>query len=386
MGDLAWHTSLREGFVARVAERRGWAMSVSLPRLGLLAVDFAASLFRLTVGDVESEEFEMSYVFKVVDVEKFGRKLGAILNKSEEPLRRIYNFLGGSFVARACGVGAVQDLAKIAAERPDDVIRQISTVRERVEGRDVVVEWGEGRLVGSPPPLLQSVEFMEGVRAWPASQLTVTDTGQRAKVLGGFRRMVRPSCLVLGALALGAGATYVAGGQREGVIRFLLPLTPVDFDIAVRDVAGRLTERLGGLGVCDLPELFTRLLVASLAGRPAVFRLVDVAYRGGIEVKRDSSRELIIDARGLGLYLSTLRRYADALLRLAREWCRCDREGWRRDECRDVERAGVAVGKLYLYMESGDRELVYEALSTLWRVGRDVAGVEGVRDLAGEVA
>ncbi len=360
-------------------------MIARLPRLGLLATDFAASLFRLTVGDVESEEFEMGYVFKVVDVEKFGRKLGAIFNKSDEPLRRIYNFLGGQFVAKACGVGAVQDLAKMAAGVPANVVRQLSTVRERLEGRDVVVEWGEGKFVGTPPPLLQSVEFMEGARAWPASQLAVSGTGQRARVSGGFRRMVRPSCLVLGALALGAAATYVAGGQREGVIRFLLPLTPVDFDIATRDVAGRLTERLGGLGVCDLPELFTRLLVLSLVGRPAVFRLVDVAYRGGMEVKRDSSRELLIDGRGLGLYLPALWRHGEALLGLAREWCRCDREGWRRDECRDVERAGVAVGKLYLYMESGDKERVYEALSTLWRVKGDVTWVEGVRDLASEV-
>jgi len=361
-------------------------MLVSLPRLGLLAVDLAASLFRLTTGDVESEEFEMGYVFKVVDVEKFGRKLGAVFNKSHEPLRRIFNFLGGRFVASACGVGAVQDLARLAAERPGDVIRQVAATRERLEGRDVVVEWGEGEFVGTPPPLLQSVEFVEGARAWPASQLAVSGRGQRARVSGGFRRMVRPSCLVLGALALGAAATYVAGGQQDGVIRFLIPLAPVDFDVTARDVAGRVTERLGGLGVCDLPELFTRLLVLSLVGRPAVFRLVDVAYRGGMEVKRDSSWELVIDGRGLGLYLPALWRRGEALLGLAREWCRCDREGWRRDECRDVERAGVAVGKLYLYMESGDKERVYEALSTLWRVGRDVAGVEGVRDLAGEVA
>jgi len=360
---------------------------VKLPRLNMLAVDFAASLFKLTTGDVDvdAEGAEVAYSFRVVDVEKFGRKLQAFKRRADEALPRMFNFLGGHFVAGSCGVAAVQDLAAKAAGDPEAVMRHLSAAREVVEKDGVVVEWGIAPLVKSPPPLLESVEFMEGVRSWPVAQLNVKGSGSRAKVEAGLRRTVRPSCLVVGALALGAAATYVAGSQRRGVLRFLIPLTPVEYRIDVGDAVGGLVNKLGALEKCDLPEPFMRLLVASLAGRPAVFRLVDVAYTGGKDVKRDSSKELVIDTRAFGggrpfKFLRVLRRHADALHGLARQWCSCERRGWPR-ECGDVAQAGAVAAKVYLYADTGDLERAYEALSVLLRLSRDVA--DGVERLVG---
>lgn len=358
---------------------------VKLPRLNMLAVDFAASLFKLTGGDVDvdAESAEVAYSFRVVDVEKFGRKLQAFERRANEALPRMFNFLGGHFVAGNCGVDRVQDLAAKAAGDPEGVIRHLSAVREVVERDGVVIEWGGAPLVKNPPPLLESVEFMEGVRSWPAVQLNVRGSGARAKVEAGFKRSVRPSCLVVGALALGAAATYVAGSQRRGVLRFLIPLTPVEYYIDMGDAVGGLINKLGALETCDLPEPFMRLLVASLAGRPAIFRLADVMYTGGKDVKRDSSRELIIDTRTFGggrpfKFLRELRRRADVLHGLARRWCSCERRGWPR-ECGDVAQSGTAAVKVYLYADTGDLERAYEALSMLLRLSRDVAdGVEGL--------
>jgi hypothetical protein len=361
---------------------------VKLPRLNMLAVDFAASLFKLTTGDVDvdAEGAEVAYSFRVVDVEKFGRKLQAFKRRADEALPRMFSFLGGHFVAGSCGVAAVQDLAAKAAGDPEAVMRHLSAVREVVEKDGVVVEWGTAPLVKSPPPLLESVEFMEGVRSWPVAQLNVKGSGSRAKVEAGLRRTVRPSCLVVGALALGAAATYVAGSQRRGVLRFLIPLTPVEHRIDV-EVVGGLVNKLGALETCDLPEPFMRLLVASLAGRPAVFRLVDIAYTGGKDVKRDSSKELVIDTRAFGggrpfKFLRMLRRHADALHGLARQWCSCERRGWPR-ECGDVTQAGAVAAKVYLYADTGDLERAYEALSVLLRLSRDIA--DGVERLIGEL-
>jgi len=342
---------------------------VALPPLNMLAVDFAASLFRLTAGDVEADDVESSYVFRVADLGKFGAKLGAFAERADKVLGRFYNLLGGFFVRRDCGVETVQALAKSAAGSTDAILRQLSAVREETGAGNVEVLWGEGPFVKNPPPLLQSVEFMEGVRTWPAVQFDAEGSGAKTKVRSGFRRAARPSCAVLGALALGASATYVAGGQRQGVIRFLIPLSFVEYDA----VAAGMLGRLGALGVCDLPEPLARLIVAALAGRPAVFKLVDIVYTGGIEVERDSSKELAIDTRSLGRHLHRLRDYAHILLGLAERWCRCEREGWP-EECGDVGRAGAVAARIYLYAETGRLEHAYEALGALLRLSRDAAG------------
>jgi len=372
--------------------------TVRLPRLNMLAVDLAASLFRLTIGDVEveAESAESTYTFRVIDMKKFGEKLRALADRANEVLGRIYMFLGGFFVRRDCGVKYVQELAERAARDPKGVIDHLSAVRiEEIregEGGYVVVWWGEAasdKFVESPPPLLESIEFMEGARMWPAMQLDVEHKKKRSaeKVKTGLKRYIRPTCKVLGALALGAAATYVAGAQRRGVLRFLIPLTPVEYDIATGGTAGRLISKLGALEACDLPEPLMRLLVASLAGRPAVFRLVDIAYTGGKDVKRDSSREFVIDTRAFGgghpfKFLRTLRRHADALHGLARQWCSCERRGWPR-ECGDVAQAGAVAAKVYLYADTGDLEHAYEALSVLLRLSRDIA--DGVERLVGEL-
>jgi len=132
---------------------------VKLPRLNMLAVDFAASLFKLTTGDVDvdAEGAEVAYSFRVVDVEKFGRKLQAFKRRADEALPRMFNFLGGHFVAGSCGVTAVQDLAAKAAGDPEGLMRHLSAVREGVAGRGVALERGGAPLQcpggwGKPPP------------------------------------------------------------------------------------------------------------------------------------------------------------------------------------------------------------------------------------------
>ncbi|MCC6021336.1 MAG: hypothetical protein LM577_08250 [Thermoproteaceae archaeon] len=396
--------------------------TVRLPRLNMLAVDLAASLFRLTIGDVSigAGDAEPTYEFEVVDVDRFGEKLRAFSKKANEILRseNLREFLGWSTrsdAPRKCSQYArdrqhIQELAAYAAERPIEVLRHLSTVKEnkeniisdKVKGNCLIIKWGYGisddDFIKLPPPLLESVEFMEGIRAWPAEQFDAEETREKRRkktiVRSGLRRYVRPTCLVLGALALGAAATYVTEGWRgkTHVIRFLIPLSFVEYSIHTADIIGGLTRMLGELGICEPPEPLTRLLVMSLVGKPAVFRLVDVAYTGGKEVDRDNSKELVIDMKAFGgrrslKILRVLSRHREALYGLARQWCNCERRGWPREregkekECDDVARAGTIAAKVYFYADTGDLERAYEALSSLLRLSRDIAG--GVERVVG---
>jgi hypothetical protein len=392
-------------------------MLVKLPRLNTLAVDFVAALFRLTNGDVEIGTADVNpvYTFKVVNIRKFKEKINLLAEKAENILKEarieiekikqrhtqrrrkscasprvrrgleLYCFLGGDFVREECK-HEIWELASEMKQYTETQLQQwlseLSTITyylDKGEGR-MIFKWGHEKYVKHPPPLLESIEFMEGLRPWPVIQLSIT--GGR-KVRSGLSRSVVPSCNVLKALILGVTATYVTTYAVPKRMRFLVPLSPVEHDVfdniygVFNNTDFETRVRKSPKRPCDLPESLMRLVIAALVRRPAVFRVIDIAYEGGKEVRRDETKELIISTENFKLHiLTTLGRHASALLNLAKKWCDCDRSGWPK-ECDDVARAGTAAAKVYLYAETGDLERAYEALSSLLRLSRDVAcGVE----------
>ncbi len=352
-----------------------------------LAVDLALSLFRLTVGDVSGADPHFD-VLEVADRSKFCNKLVAMYNRAEKVIPRIFDFLGGRFIARGCNVGQVQDLARQVAHSvsPDVLVSNLNRLAMYRKPNYLYVEWGFPPYPPSAPPLLASVEFMEGARAWPASQYVARGSGSKAKVEGGYRREVRAGCTVLGALALAVSATYVYGSQREGLIRLFVPLSLVEYSTSVEDVRGETIRVLGGLRSCSPPEYLVRMLVMAALGKPALFRLVDVVYRGGIEVKKDSTRELIIDTSQpwrLLLALSALdaRRF---LVDLAARWCECDRRGWKDEKCKAVAVLADAARRLYIYAEGAPPAEAHMAKSEVLRLAGKAEEhiVNGLLDLA----
>lgn len=348
-------------------------------------MELVKAMFRLSVGDVEAVQTGAEELFEVKDVEKFGEKLAVFAQRAEEALRATFDLLGGRFVAGECKVGRVQELARKAAEDPEKLLAEIGAFKIEHGGGGLVLNWGATPPIISDnkaPPLLASYEFMEGARAWPAPQLVVYDKRGREVVEGGFKRRVRPSCLVAGAVALGFAATYVRGSPRAGEISLLVPLTMVEYDMVNKDVKGALLGSLGALK-CELPEYLTKALVASRLDKPASFRLVKLAYRGGKEIKKDASYEYVIDVSPLGARQLIFGKYWDALYSLAREWCQCDNKKWQAEGCSEVEKLAESVKWLYLYAEGGYADKAHYAVSTLARIG---AGASRVAALARQLA
>lgn len=358
---------------------------VRLPPWDILSVELTKALFRLSVGDVEVVESGVGELFAVRDVRKFGDKLESFARRADYALRATFNLLGGSFVAGECKVSSIQELARKTAKDPEGVLAELEAVEVKKENDGILLEWGARPPTVSDkyaPPLFASYEFMEGARTWPAPQLAVRKKRGGEVVEAGFKRKVRPSCLVVGAVALGYAATYVRGGPSTGDITLLIPLTMVEYDLAKRDIKGALLSEMGGLK-CELPEYLTRALVASRLNKPAAFRFVKLAYYGGKEIKKDASYEYVIDITPLGVRHLIFRNYADVLYDLAKEWCNCDKRRWQGEECDEVEKLAESVKWLYLYAEGGYGEKAYDAASTLTRIA---AGGGRVANLAMRLA
>lgn len=351
-------------------------MSVArLPPLSALAVELVASLFRYTTGDVV-EGFEDAPVFKV-DLVRFRDKLLKFADRAEKTGARYFNLLGGIFVGKFCGVGKAQELARKVAEDPKALIAHVSHVEMSVSGNVARIKWGYPPYIDPTfsPPVVASVEFVEGARTWPAIQLVAHGRGKRKRVEGGYERWVEVSCYVLGAIALGLGATYVSGSQREGRLRLLIPLTLVEYD-----VGQSFRAFLEGVN-CGLPEHLMRLIAASYGERPAVYKYIELAYKGEKEVEKDSSYELVLDTASLRGASLILRDYRSALKELSARWCECDRRGWEGDLCREVEQAAEAYRSLYLFLEAGYPDEAYKALSR----GRGMRQLASVRDALFEI-
>jgi hypothetical protein len=341
-------------------------MRIRLPPVNSLATDVAEALFRLTVGDVQVAALG---VYEIVSWDKFGNKLSAFADRARDVGVKFFNLLGGQFVARACGAGTIQELAAKAASDPKGLALDFGQFEVTSGASAVEVRWGSPPFVPPEfaPPLLASVEFMEGARLWPATQLEVSGSGRRKRVEGGYARDVRIGCRLMGGLALGFSAVYVSGSQREGSIRLLIPLSPVEYSPEIKDLKGAPLSKMARAN-CDLPEPLLRALVVSLSERPAVYRYVSIGYSGGKEVEKEKSYEVLIDVNSIRGASLLFREYGDVFTSLAAEWCRCDRGGWQAEGCGEVEALGEAVRSVYLYAESGLREEAYRALSLLVRL------------------
>jgi hypothetical protein len=349
-------------------------MRIRLPPVNSLAADVAEALFRLTVGDVQ---VTAPGVYEIVSWEKFGNKLSAFVDRARDVGAKFSNLLGGCYVAKACGVGTIQELAAKAASDPEGLVSDIEQFKINRGTSAVEVRWGSPPFVPPEfaPPLLASVEFMEGARLWPATQLEVSGSGRRKRIKEGYARDIYIGCRLMGGLALGFSAVYVSGSQWEGSIRLLIPLSPVEYSPKIKDLKGAPLSKMAKAN-CDLPEPLLRALVVSLSERPAVYRYVSIRYRvkkeckgkGGKEVEREKSYEVLINVNSLREASLLFREYGDVFTSLAAEWCRCDRGGWQAEGCGEVEALGEAVRSVYLYAESGLREEAYRALSLLVRL------------------
>ena len=352
--------------------------AVRMPPLSSLAVDVAAALFRYTIGDVAAMS-EEALLFQV-DVGRFKDKLLAFAKRAIETAGRYFGLLGGGFATRYCGVKQVQELAQSAAEDPEELIRHVSHLEVQATGSALKIRWGFPPYIGaeSAPPIVASVEFMEGAKTWPAVQLVAHGSGKKKKVGEGYVREVEISCQVLGAIALGMGAAYVSGSQSPnvGAIRLLIPLTLVEYD-----VGSSFRAFLEGIR-CDLPEHLLRLIAASYGEKPAVYKYVHLAYRGGKEVEKDKSYEILLDTASLRGASLILRDYRSALKELATRWCECERGRWVDEVCREVEAASEAYRRLYLFLEGGFPDEAYKALSAAVRLKQLAAPRDALIEIA----
>jgi len=374
-------------------------MLVKLPQINALVVDLVASLFRFTSGDTVAKDLAegLGMVFEIVDERVFKNKLNNIAGKVDDVFKGgTFDLLGGKFVAWSnlggCGVKSVQDLAKNFAELANKdlakAIAEISTFNIRQTRDATILEWGIGNAPKYAPPIISGYEYVEGARTWPAQQYSAKGTGAKLAVLQGYRREIRMSCNVIGAVALGFAATYIHGSPRQGRIRLLVPLSMVEYDASSLDTRGgaiRLLNRVGNCGGDLPPEHLLRLVVASAIGRPVVVKLVDLAYSGGVEVGRDSSYELTIDSTKLGPLLHSairVRGVPGALASIAEYWCRCRERRLSEDVCRLVNQLVDATKHIYLLAETGYVNEAYEALTTLTRLIPQLNRVENGDRLA----
>jgi len=361
-------------------------MRVSLPPLGILAVDLVASLFRLTNGDTEQVgEQRVGYIFIVRDINRFTDKLQNIRKNKEHALRTSFGLLGAfiagrmSSLEKPCGVKKIQELADKFIEEvkgdPNAIFEELSTYRYTVDerGKRVVLEWGLPPFLEHPPLIISDYEYVEGVRLWPAVQLAVSGGGKKAKVDKGFRREINVSCSVLGAVATGFAAAYVSSEIRGRIqwIKLLVPVSMLELNIGEELITAMSRAN------CKLPEHLMVLLTATTLRKPAVVKIVDLSYsvksrstlRGRAraqtrpEIKKDASSELAVDVAWSEEFLvaASAVGVGNAFATLAEHWCRCDRERWRNDACKAVEALTEAARHVLLYAENKEPQSAYMA-------------------------
>jgi hypothetical protein len=380
-------------------------MATNTPTLNLnkLPPIFASKLLNaffarfLAGGGLEYDE--ASSIIRCVDCEVFKSRLISYANSGElnNVLSRLFQPIDG-FSAGLClsgkGMAKVQDLIKSLISnrlRVEDIFEELGTTEIQeaggIGGVTVSIKWGRqthgwihGRLT---PPIISSVDFMEGARAWPQSILDIVEKRGRRKtveVRAGAYKNVEVSCLVYAVVAL-AYASSVITKFGFNTYLFLIPMT-LNRDLVARFTNARneLSEALRGVNIEAVPEHLYHLLIASVVR----------AWNGTVELAWAESgggrnfmvtRELVFD-------LSNYKPLIEALITNDREGlftrfvAQVIRDYASNDKDR-VDRAkpfmDVLRGLLMVTLGVGNTEqAMYEALLTLRMIKPEQVGNVGI--------
>jgi hypothetical protein len=263
-------------------------MATSTPTLNLnkLPPIFVSKLLNaffarfLAGGGLEYDEANST--IKCVDCKEFKERLINYVNSDElnNVLSRLFQPIDG-FSSGVClkgkGMAKVQDLIRSLINdrlRIEDVFEELGSTEIQelrgIGGITASIKWGRqihGWIPGNlTPPVISSVDFMEGVRSWPQSILNVVEKHGRRKavvVRAGTYKNVEVSCLVYALVALAYASSVITKFGLDTYL-FLIPMT-LNRDLIVRFTNARseLSKSLRGINIDAVPEHLYHLLVAS---------------------------------------------------------------------------------------------------------------------------
>jgi hypothetical protein len=238
----------------------------------------------LAGGGLEYDEANST--IKCVDCKEFKERLVNYVNSDElnNVLSRLFQPIDG-FSSGVClkgrGMAKVQDLIKSLINdrlRIEDIFEELGSTEIYQEGGEegmggitASIKWGRqtygwipGRLT---PSIISSIDFMEGVRAWPQSILNVVEKHGRRKsveIKAGVYKNVEVSCLVYTLVVLGYSSSVITRFGPDAYL-FFIPMT-LNRDLVVRFVGARskLSELLRGININEVPEHLYHLLIASV--------------------------------------------------------------------------------------------------------------------------
>ena len=267
-------------------------MSTPTLNLNKLPPIFASKLLNaffarfLAGGGLEYDEANST--IKCVNCKEFKERLVNYVNSDElnNVLSKFFQPIDGlssgvclrrCMCSRRC-TAKVQDLIRSLINdrlRIEDVFEELGSTEIQelrgIGGITASIKWGRqihGWIPGNlTPPVISSVDFMEGVRSWPQSILNVVEKHGRRKavvVRAGTYKNVEVSCLVYALVALAYASSVITKFGLDTYL-FLIPMT-LNRDLIVRFTNARseLGKSLKGINIDAVPEHLYHLLVASV--------------------------------------------------------------------------------------------------------------------------
>ncbi|MGC8543130.1 MAG: hypothetical protein ACP5NQ_04255, partial [Vulcanisaeta sp.] len=146
----------------------------------------------LAGGGLEYED--STGIIKCVDCNEFRRRLHDYVKsrKLDDVLRWSFGPVDGisSGECLGRGMGKVQDFVKSLIQDSGfnvmNVFYELSQVSILKSGNEVIIRWGSDNYRWIPfyktPPIVSSVDLMEGAKVWPAALLDVAGKGSRVRV------------------------------------------------------------------------------------------------------------------------------------------------------------------------------------------------------------
>ncbi|PVU72169.1 hypothetical protein DDW08_02745 [Vulcanisaeta sp. SCGC AB-777_J10] len=380
-------------------------MAMSTPTLNLnkLPPIFVSKLLNaffarfLAGGGLEYDEVHS--IIKCVDCKEFKERLISYVNSDElnNVLSRLFQPIDG-FSSGVClkgkGMAKVQDLIRSLINdklRIEDVFEELGSTEIResgdIGGVTASIKWGRqihGWIPGNlTPPVISSVDFMEGVRSWPQSILNVVEKHGRRKaveVRAGTYKNVEVSCLVYALVALAYASSAITKFGRDTYL-FLIPMT-LNRDLIVRftNARSKLSKSLRDINIDAVPEHLYHLLVASAVRVwNGAVELVWAESGGGRNFM--VTRELVVDLSNYKPLVETLivndeeGLFTEFVAQVIRDYTSNDKD--RVDRAKPF--VDVLRGLLMVALGVGNTEqALYDALLTLRMIKPEQVGDVGI--------
>jgi hypothetical protein len=380
-------------------------MATSTPTLNLnkLPPIFVSKLLNaffarfLAGGGLECDEVHS--IIKCVDCKEFKERLISYVNSDElnNVLSRLFQPIDG-FSSGVClkgkGMAKVQDLIRSLINdklRIEDIFEELGSTEIResgdIGGVTASIKWGKqihGWIPGNlTPPVISSVDFMEGVRSWPQSILNVVEKHGRRKaveVRAGIYKNVEVSCLVYALVALAYTSSAITKFGRDTYL-FLIPMT-LNRDLIVRftNARSKLSKSLRDINIDAVPEHLYHLLVASAVRVwNGAVELVWAESGGGRNFM--VTRELVVDLSNYKPLVETLivndeeGLFTEFVVQVIRDYTSNDKD--RVDRAKPF--VDVLRGLLMVALEVGNTEqALYDALLTLRMIKPEQVGDVGI--------